>query len=218
MNRKEFISEAGEPVGPSVLPVQSGRPARGEYAEYAHADIGCVDGDDACEALERQAAATRALFEAFGDAGGGLSYGEGKWTVKEVLGHLADDERIFAYRALCLARGDERELPGFDETLYVSGARFSDLPMRALLDDYLAVRAASLTLFRGLDPEAWLRRGVVNGYAATPRGLAFHIAGHELRHHRVVRERYVPVAEREPWWAGTSPFAAADPGGAPGAG
>lgn len=179
---------------------RSGRPARGEYADYAHADIELVEGDDACAALENQAAATRALFEAFGDAGGGLSYGEGKWTVKEVLGHLADDERIFAYRALCLARGDGRELPGFDEKQYVAGARFSVLPMSALLGDYLAVRAASLTLFRGLGPEAWLRRGVVNGYPATPRGLAFHIAAHELRHRRVLLERYVPLAKSQPWW------------------
>lgn len=181
----------------------SGRPTRGEYAEYAHADVECVEGDDACEVLESQAGATRDLFEAFGDLGGDLSYGEGKWTVKEVLGHLADDERIFAYRALCLARGDRRELPGFDEKQYVSGAQFGALPMSCLLRDYSAVRAASLTLFRGLSQEAWLRRGVVNGYPATPRGLAFHIAGHELRHHRVLRERYVPVAEIQPWWPAT---------------
>ncbi len=206
MSRGEFSLRAEEPGTPgpvpAALPVRSGRPEPGEYAEYARPDIECVEGDDACAALERQAVATTELFEAFGDAGGGLSYGEGKWTVKQVLSHLADDERIFAWRALCLARGDARELPGFDEKLYVSGARFDVLPMSALLDDYLAVRAASLSLFRGLGPAAWLRRGVVNGYAATPRGLAFHIAGHELRHHRVVRERYVPVAEREPWWSG----------------
>lgn len=176
----------------------SGRPVRGEYAEYAHADIECVEGDDACLILEIQAAATRALFEELGDRSGGLSYGEGKWTVREVLGHLADDERVFAYRALCLARGDDRELPGFDEKQYVAGARFNALSMSSLLEDYLAVRAASLTLFRGLGREAWLRRGVVNGYPATPRGLAFHIAGHELRHHRVLRERYVPLAKRQP--------------------
>jgi hypothetical protein len=180
----------------------SGRPERGEYAEYAHADIELVEGRDACGALERQEAETLALFGKFGDAGGGTSYGEGKWTVKEVLGHLADDERIFACRALCLARGDARELPGFDEKLYVAGARFNALPMSFLLEDYRAVRGATLTLLRGLDPEAWLRRGIVNGYPATPRGLAFHIAGHELRHHRVLLERYVPLAARQPGWPG----------------
>lgn len=187
-----------EKDGPIARPPRTGRPARGEYADYAHADIERVAGDDACEALESQAEATEALFESFGDPAGGLSYGEGKWTVKEVLGHLADDERIFAYRALCLARGDRRELPGFDEEQYVAGARFGLLPMGALLEDYRAVRAASLTLFRGLSREAWLRPGVVNGYPATPRGLAFHIAGHELHHLRVMRERYLPVAPVQP--------------------
>ena len=194
---EEQTLERDEPIDRSA---RSGRPARGEYAEYAHADIELVEGDDACEILENQAAATRALFEEFGDRGGGLSYAEGKWTVKQVLGHLADDERVFAYRALCLARGDDRELPGFDEKQYVAGARFNAMSMSSLLGDYLAVRVASLTLFRGLDQDAWLRRGVVNGYPATPRGLAFHIAGHELRHHRVLRERYVPLARIRPGW------------------
>lgn len=184
---------------PSVT-CRSGRPAPGEYAEYAEGDIAQVEGEDVCDALERQAISTRELFEMFGEPGGGIAYAEGKWSVKQVLGHLADDERIFAYRALCLARGDGRDLPGFDEKLYIRGARFEELPFSAVLEDYLAVRRASLTLFRGLSPEAWLRRGTVNGYSATPRGLGFHIAGHELHHHRILKERYLPVAHRQPWW------------------
>lgn len=172
----------------------------GEYAGYAQPDIELVMGDDACEVLLRQQRATVSLFEKFGDAGGDLAYAEGKWSVKQLLGHLADDERIFAYRALCLARGDRRELPGFDEMEYVAGAGFTGLPMEKLLADYVAVRAASISLFRNLTAEAWLRRGVVNGYEATPRGLAFHIAGHELHHHRVIAERYVPIARGRSWW------------------
>lgn len=179
---------------------RSGRPVPGEYAEYAEDDIARVEGDDVCEVLRRQREATLELFGRFGEPGGGIRYAEGKWSVKQVLGHLADDERIFAYRALCLARGDSRELPGFDEELYVGGARFDELPLSVLLEDYLAVRAASLTFFRGLGPEAWSRRGMVNGYQATPRGLGFHIAGHELHHHRILEERYLPVARTEAWW------------------
>jgi len=159
-----------------------------------------VEGEDVCDVLRRQQILTRELFERFGESGGGIAYAEGKWSVKQVLGHLADDERIFAYRALCLARGDRRDLPGFDEKLYVDGARFEHLPVSVLLEDYLAVRAASLTLFRSLSPEAWLRRGMVNGHPATPRGLGFHIAGHELHHHRILKERYLPLAPRQPWW------------------
>ncbi len=160
---------------------------------YAADDIEAVAGDDACLALERQREQVTARFDAFGDRWGDLKYGPEKWTVKQVLGHLADDERIFAYRALCLARGDARELPGFDERAYMRGARFDDLPMATLLADYNAVREASLTLFAGMDAEAWIRRGIVNGYEATARGLAFHIAGHELHHLRILEERYAPL-------------------------
>lgn len=171
----------------------SGRPEPGEFAEYAQEDIGFVEGDDAVEALVRLRHETVALFERFGEEGGDLSYAPGKWTVKQVLGHLADDERIYAYRALCVARGDSRSLPGFDENAYATAARFEDRPLADLLEDYEAVRNASVTLFRGLDREAWLRKGMVNGYWASPRGLAFHIAGHELHHHRVLEERYLPL-------------------------
>lgn len=136
------------------------------------------------------------LFERFGESGGSLSYAPGKWTAKQVLGHLADDERIFAYRALCVARGEPRPIEGFDENLYASAARCDARTLIDLLADYEAVRSASVSLFRGLDPASWLRQGVVNGYPAAPRGLAFHIAGHELHHHRTVRERYLPLLAR----------------------
>jgi uncharacterized damage-inducible protein DinB len=179
---------------------RSGRPEPGEFASYAQADIDAVQGDDAVTALRAQRLETVALFRAFGDVGGDLTYAPGKWSVKQVLGHLADDERIFAYRLLCVARGDSRPLPGFDETAYVNAAGFERLALDELLNDYEAVRNATITLLLGLEPEAWLRRGLVNGYPATPRGLAFHIAGHELHHHRVLHERYVPIASELSWW------------------
>jgi hypothetical protein len=179
--------------GPQSNRHVTGRPHPGEYGDYAHADIEAVEGSDALAALIRQREQTLALFRQFGENGGHITYAADKWTVKQVLGHLADDERIFAYRALCVARGDARPLPGFDENAYSRAARFERLSLVELLGDYEAVRTASLTLFRGLDPEAWLRRGTVNGYSATPRGLAFHIAGHELHHHRIIRDRYLPL-------------------------
>jgi uncharacterized damage-inducible protein DinB len=181
---------------------RSGRPEPGELASYAQADVDAVQGDDAVAALEAQWLTTVALFQRFGEAGGGVTYAPGKWSIKQVLGHLADDERIFAYRLLCIARGDSRPLPGFDENAYAAAARFEKRGLEDLLTDYAAVRTATLTLLRGLDPEAWLSRGLVNGYEATPRGLAFHIAGHELHHHRILHDRYVPVASALPWWHG----------------
>ncbi|HKF41650.1 MAG TPA: DinB family protein [Thermoanaerobaculia bacterium] len=171
----------------------SGRPRKGEYAAYGEADVALVEGDDAVAALIRQRSRTVELFERFGEAGGRLAYAAGKWTVKGVLGHLADDERIYAYRALCIARGDPRPLPGFDENAYARAAGFGARTFPDLLADYEAVRSASITLFRGLDSEAWLRRGVANDHDVTPRGLAFHIAGHELHHLAILSERYLPL-------------------------
>ncbi|HWM94668.1 MAG TPA: DinB family protein [Thermoanaerobaculia bacterium] len=181
---------------PQILQ-RSGRPEPREYADYAQPDIDVVEGDDAVEVLLRQGKQTVALFQEFGEPNGNVSYAPGKWTVKQVLGHLADDERIFAYRALCVARGDSRPLPGFDENAYAVAARFENRSLADLLADFEAVRHASVTLFRGLDTEAWLRRGIVNGYSASPRGLAFHIAGHELHHLRILRERYLLLLGRK---------------------
>jgi len=170
----------------------TGRPLAGEYAEYARPDIDRVPGDDAVEALRVVAGETLDLLAPIDEgAAAGLTYAPGKWTLKEVVGHLADDERIFTYRALCIARGDSRELPGFDEKLYVAGAGFEQRSVAGLLAEYRAVRQATLELFAGLPAEAWVRRGMVNGYPASVRGLAFHIAGHELHHLRVLREKYL---------------------------
>jgi len=171
----------------------SGRPVPGEFAAYAQADLDMVEGDDAVTALVRQRHETLALFQQFGEVGSDVSYAAGKWTVKQVLGHLADDERIFTYRALCIARGDSRPLPGFDENGYARAALFERHSFDDLLGDYDVVRSASISFFRGLDETAWLRQGIVNGYSASPRGLAFHIAGHELHHHRILHERYLPA-------------------------
>ena len=170
----------------------SGRPLDGEFASYAKADIDLVPGDDAVKSPTGLAQETLALLGPLEEQRvAGLTYESGKWTLKEVLGHMADDERIFSCRALCLARADTRPLPGFDEKLYVQGAGFEARTLASLLVEYRAVRAASIALFSGLADDAWLRRGVVNGFEATVRGLAFHIAGHECHHIRIVRERYL---------------------------
>jgi len=176
-----------DPIAPS------GRPEPGETAEYAQADLDLVAGDDAVAVLAAAAAETLDLLAPLEEAAvAGLTYAPGKWTLKEVVGHLADDERIYAYRALAIARGDRGELPGFDENLYVATADFESRTLADLTAEYLSVRQASLTLFATLPAPAWLRRGTLLGYHPTPRGLAFHIAAHELHHLRVLRERYLP--------------------------
>ena len=144
------------------------------------------------QALAALAAETLGLLGRIDEDGAaGLTYAPGEWTLKEVVGHLADDERIFTYRALSIARGDSFELPGFDQNLYVAGAGFEQRSLAGLLGEYRAVRQATLELFSGFPAEAWGRRGAVNGYTASVRGLAFHIAGHELHHLDVLREKYL---------------------------
>lgn len=175
----------------------TGRPERGEFADYAADDIAAVPGDDAVIALRQLEPGTRALFESCAElVEGGVIYAPGKWTLKEVLGHLIDDERIFSYRALCVARGEQVALPGFDEKAYVAAADFESRSLASLLGEYARVRAATLAMFEHLPKTSWTRRGTVNGYAASARGLAFHIAGHELHHRRVIEERYLPLLER----------------------
>lgn len=170
--------------------MRSGRPQPGEYADYAQNDIDFVDGDDAVAILTRQRDELIAFIAPLEEKAD-FAYAPGKWTLKEVVGHLADDERIFAYRALCLARGDTRPLPGFDEKEYMLFSGFASRTLADLLDEYRSVRDATISLFAPMAAAAWMRRGIVNGYSATVRGLAFHIAAHELHHLRIIRERYL---------------------------
>jgi len=170
--------------------MRSGRPEAGEFASYAAEDIAYVAGDDAVAALTSVAAETSELFASLTDEQRS-PYAPGKWTLKELLGHLIDDERIFAYRALCVARREPAALPGFDENEYVAATRFEARSVEELLREYRAVRAASVALFESFTKGEWLWTGTVNGYTASVRGLAFHMVGHELHHLRVIYERYM---------------------------
>ena len=170
----------------------SGRPEPGEYASYAAEDIAHVAGSDAVSALEAQGADVVALLQSLDERMvEGVRYAPGKWTFKEVIGHMIDDERILTYRALCIARNDRRPLPGFDENDYVAATNFEARTVPSLIDEYRTVRAASMSFFQSLSAEEWTRRGETNGYEASARGLAFHIAGHELHHLRTIRQKYL---------------------------
>ena len=166
------------------------RPAADEYLEYYGKYIEKVPGGDALSALSSQIFETLGLLRPLSEAKALHRYAPGKWSVKEVIGHLADSERVFAYRALRFGRGDTTPLMGFDEKLYVPEGRFDSRPLGEMLDDFAAVRAASLTLFRGFDAEALLRRGKANDSAISVRALAWILAGHELHHRALLIERY----------------------------
>lgn len=116
-------------------------------------------------------------------------YAPGKWTVKETLVHVVDDERIYAYRALRFARGDTTELPGFEQDDYVPLSGANERPVEDIMAEYAAVREATIALFRGLPEAALLRSGVANGNEASVRALGYHIAGHELHHVSILKAR-----------------------------
>jgi len=172
--------------------MKSGRPEEGEYATYAKSDIDFVAGDDAVAALREQEQVVVDYFESFTDeSANGFTYAPGKWTLKEVLGHLIDDERIFAYRALCVARGDAAPLPGFDENIYVAGGNFESRSLSNLLAEY-PLRPPSLDHALRL-PHARSLDAYRNGQRIRRQRarLAFHVAGHELHHLRTLNEKYV---------------------------
>lgn len=125
-----------------------------------------------------------------------LRYAEGKWSIKEILVHIVDDERIFAYRALRYARGDKTELPGFEQDDYTFFSDANERSLESIFDEYEAVRRATITMFNGFPEEAFMRSGTSVGKInnRTVRALAYHIAGHELRHIKVIKERYLGMS------------------------
>ena len=172
------------------------RPATGDYAPYAEQYVVLVTGDDILDALKTQLKQAATIFSARSERDGNFRYAPEKWSVKEVLGHVADTERIFAYRALRIARGDETPLAGFEQDDYVRAARFGDRKLADIVEEYEDVRQASLALFRSLDEAAWTRRGTASGKSVTVLALAYLIAGHELHHRKIIEERYFPAIPR----------------------
>jgi uncharacterized damage-inducible protein DinB len=118
-------------------------------------------------------------------------YAEGKWTIKEILGHVVDHERIYAYRALRFARNDSTELPGFDQVRYTKYSEANKREVTSLLLEFALVRQSTIALFNSLDGAALLRTGVADGQRVSVRALAYHIAGHEMRHMNIIKERYL---------------------------
>ena len=116
-----------------------------------------------------------------------------KWTIKEILVHIVDDERIYAYRALCFARGEKQSLPGFEQDDYALASKANGRDLDNIFEEYEAVRKATIALFNGLPEDSLMRKGTgsTSYHAATVRALAYHIAGHEMRHINIIKERYL---------------------------
>jgi hypothetical protein len=167
------------------------RPRPDEVGAYYFRYIDLVPEGDVLAELERGMEETRALLGRFGEARGGHRYQPGKWSVKEVAGHLIDGERVFAYRALRIARGDATPLPGFEQDDYVAAAGSDRRRLADIVDELAHLRAANLLLFRSLQTADWEHRGTASDNPFVACAFPYIIAGHETHHRRVLAERYL---------------------------
>ncbi|MFC5472268.1 DinB family protein [Cohnella suwonensis] len=167
------------------------RPTQEEYNEHFHGYVQLVPEGDIEETLARSLNNTLAVLSPLSEVQASFRYAPGKWSIKQVLGHITDNERVMAYRLLRIARGDRTPLASYNQDELVAGANFDACAFGLLLEDYALVRKSTLTLLQGLPAEAWSRSGIVNGNESTVRAWAYIIAGHELHHMKVLEERYL---------------------------
>ncbi len=174
----------------TTLATAISRPQPGEYNPYYNRYISLVKSDDIVAVLETQAPETIALLKS-AEPKADFRYEPRKWSVKEVLGHVNDTERIMTYRALRVARGDRTPIEGFEQDDYIRDGNFGQRTPADLIDEFAAIRQATVAFFRHLDAEAAARIGTANKDAISARALPFIIAGHELHHRRVLQEKYL---------------------------
>jgi uncharacterized damage-inducible protein DinB len=171
------------------------KPKPGEYPAYASVYIDRLPDDGRLlEHMAENLLATSRLVLSLPEEGLLRRYAPGKWTIKETLVHVVDDERIYAYRALRFARGDATELPGFEQDDYVPISGANDRLVADIMAEFAAVREATIALFRGLPEHALIRSGVANGNRASVRALGYHIAGHEAHHVSIIKARHLGIA------------------------
>lgn len=159
------------------------RPSPDEHNPYYSKYIALVTEGDLLAVLERQAGEVRALAAALPPARETFSYAPGKWTVRQVIGHLTDAERVFGYRAFRISRGDETPLSGFDENVYVARSPYNGVAAATLTDEFAVVRAANVAFLRQLEPSRWLLKGTANNNPISVRALGYIMAGH-VKHHQ----------------------------------
>lgn len=166
------------------------RPEPNEYADYYGSYIAGVD-EPLMQALEDETREWRTLLASVPPEKEGYRYAAGKWSIREVVGHVIDAERMFSVRAMAFARGDRSHYPSFDENAYAAASGADGRTLADLAEELSAVRAATLLLLRSFSEEVWSRRGVASGNEFTVRSLAWIIAGHSRHHRRVLKERYL---------------------------
>ena len=169
------------------MTTSAARPEKSEYAPSYEGYVSRVSDGDIVAALSKQLEETLALIRSIPEDRGNHRYAEGKWSIKELLGHVIDSERVFAYRALRFGRGDTTPLSGFEQDDFVRGADFNKRSLKDLAEEYEHVRRSTISLFASLEHDAWHRRGTANNNEVSVRALAFIIAGHERHHLEILR-------------------------------
>lgn len=167
-----------------------GKPGVEERGDYYQQYIDKVEADDLLVALAEQDQEIEAMFSGLDEERGRHRYAPGKWSVKEVLGHLIDSERVFAFRALSVARGETQDLPGFEEDDYVAASNYHERSLASVREEFRTVRQATRSLFEGLADESLVRIGHANGSPCSPRAIGWIVVGHARHHFGVIRERY----------------------------
>jgi hypothetical protein len=173
------------------------RPESDEFPAYAEEYVRRVAADTVTPndlALQRER--LFAMLSPVTEEEAAFRYGPGKWSVKQVVGHITDTERVFSYRLLSIARGDDTPLPGFDENSWVAGAGFDDRPFSELLADWVMTRNGTLALVRSLPRAAWERRGTANDQPITTRALMYLLLGHVEHHCALLQQRYFELDDR----------------------
>ncbi len=166
------------------------RPDRSEYAEYYRRYVDQVPDGDVLALLKKQGDATQRLLQRVDESRAAFRYAPDKWSIKQVLGHIADGERLFAHRALAIARRDPADQPSMDQEVWMAAADFDRRRLASLLDELRVVRAATLALVASFDAEVGARTGRASGNPFTVRSLCWTIAGHELHHIAILQQRY----------------------------
>lgn len=167
------------------------RPTKDEYPAYFETYVSKVQDGDILVQMRQGIENTEKLIRSLNEEQLNYRYAEGKWSIKEILMHLCDAERIFTYRALRFARKDKTDLPGFDENTYVPASKATQRNIENILKEYQAVRTASIVLFESFDEEAIQERGTANGRTTSVRAMAYILVGHELHHVGIIKERYL---------------------------
>ena len=176
---------------PTLLNMHTTRPASSEYAPFYAGYVALVPNGNIIDNLSSQLNETKSLLGSISEDQGSLRYAVGKWSVKELIGHIIDSERVFGYRALRFARGDQTPLSGFDQDVFMKHATFDSYKIGELSEEYEQVRRGHVSLYRRFGEEAWQRQGVVNENEVSVRALAYIMAGHELHHLNILRSRYL---------------------------